>query len=51
MMGALVLPKDFVGKNIIPPYTILSHAWGENEDEAVFQDIQQVLAQTRLATQ
>jgi hypothetical protein len=34
------LTKDFVGNDIIPPYAILSHTWGEDEDEVTFKDLQ-----------
>ncbi|KAK2593560.1 hypothetical protein QQS21_008735 [Conoideocrella luteorostrata] len=31
--------ENFVGKNI-PPYAILSHTWGEDEEELSFHDLQ-----------
>jgi len=34
------LTKDFVGNDIVPPYAILSHTWGEVEDEVTFNDLQ-----------
>jgi Heterokaryon incompatibility protein (HET) len=36
--GAVSLTKDFVNK--APPYAILSHTWGEDEDEVDFHDIE-----------
>ncbi|KAH9908275.1 kinesin light chain 1 [Xylariomycetidae sp. FL2044] len=35
--GALRLTKDLT--NNIPPYAILSHTWGEDEDEVTFHDV------------
>jgi hypothetical protein len=36
--GTLKFTKDLVNDKI-PPYTILSHTWGEDEDEVTFKDI------------
>ncbi|CAJ2510237.1 Uu.00g061370.m01.CDS01 [Anthostomella pinea] len=35
--GSIRLTKDLV--NNIPPYAILSHTWGDDEDEVTFQDM------------
>ncbi|KAH8201674.1 hypothetical protein TruAng_004195 [Truncatella angustata] len=35
--GGLTLTKDLL--NDIPPYAILSHTWGKDEEEVTFQDI------------
>jgi hypothetical protein len=32
--------EEFIGGNI-PPYAILSHTWGANEDEILYEDIEQ----------
>ena len=37
--GRLSLTKDLVGN--IPPYAILSHTWGDDDEEVTFQDVQQ----------
>ena len=37
--GEISLTKDLVGNDPIPPYAILSHAWGTNNDEVTFEDI------------
>ncbi|CAG9990185.1 unnamed protein product [Clonostachys byssicola] len=37
--GVLSLTKDFVDN--IPPYAILSHTWGEDEQEVTLQDVMQ----------
>jgi Heterokaryon incompatibility protein (HET)/NACHT domain len=37
--GEFSLTKQFIGNDDIPPYAILSHTWGENEDEVTFQDL------------
>jgi hypothetical protein len=36
--GAFILTKNFVGKDEIPPYAILSHTWIEGE-EVTFKDL------------
>jgi Heterokaryon incompatibility protein (HET) len=38
--GDFYLTKDFVGNDSIPPYAILSHTWGKDEDELTFKDLQ-----------
>ena len=37
--GRFTLTKDFIGDDQIPPYAILSHTWGPNEEEVTFEDI------------
>ncbi len=37
MHGHLRLTKDFTKET--PPYAILSHTWGEDEDEVTFEDL------------
>jgi hypothetical protein len=37
-LGQLCLTKDFV--NDAPPYVILSHTWGRDEDEVTFNDLE-----------
>jgi hypothetical protein len=36
--GQLSLTKDFIGDNI-PKYAILSHTWGADVEEVIFQDL------------
>ena len=38
--GEFSLTKEFIGNDIIPPYAILSHTWGEDEDEVTFKDME-----------
>jgi hypothetical protein len=38
--GDFCLTKDFVGNDTVPPYAILSHTWGSDEDEVTFNDLQ-----------
>jgi hypothetical protein len=38
--GDFNLTKDFIGKDIVPPYAILSHTWGKDEDEVTFKDLE-----------
>jgi hypothetical protein len=38
--GDFCLTKYFVGNDTVPPYAILSHTWGEAEDEVTFKDLQ-----------
>jgi hypothetical protein len=38
--GDFNLTKDFVGNDIVPPYAILSHTWGEDEDEVTLKDLE-----------
>jgi len=35
--GEVSLTKDLIGN--IPPYAILSHTWGDDDDEVTFQDL------------
>ncbi|KIM99418.1 hypothetical protein OIDMADRAFT_56552 [Oidiodendron maius Zn] len=37
--GEFNFTKDFVGDDRIPPYAILSHTWGLDTDEVVFEDL------------
>ena len=37
--GEFSLTKDLVGDDIIPPYAILSHTWGQDIDEVSFDDM------------
>jgi hypothetical protein len=37
--GKFTLTKDFNGDDPIPPYAILSHTWGPNNEEVTFEDI------------
>jgi hypothetical protein len=37
--GRFTLTKDFIGDDQIPPYAILSHTWGPNNEEVTFEDI------------
>jgi NACHT domain/Heterokaryon incompatibility protein (HET) len=37
--GELSFSKNFVGKDIIPPYAILSHTWGADAEEVTFEDL------------
>src|ERR1700761_3083708 len=37
--GEFSLTKQFIGNDDIPQYAILSHTWGEDEDEVTFQDL------------
>ncbi|KAF2429981.1 hypothetical protein EJ08DRAFT_670710 [Tothia fuscella] len=38
-MGEVSFTKDFAGDDLIPPYAILSHTWGLDTEEVIFQDI------------
>src|ERR1700749_2133638 len=33
------LTDEYIGNAIIPPYAILSHTWGEDKDEVIFNDL------------
>ena len=33
------LTKDLVGNDLIPPYAILSHTWGADDEEVTFEDM------------
>ena len=37
--GEFSLTEDFVSKDTIPPYAILSHTWGANAEEVTFEDL------------
>lgn len=37
--GELTLTKDLVGDENIPPYAILSHTWGSDDEEVTFADV------------
>jgi hypothetical protein len=37
--GELSFTEDLVGKDVIPPYAILSHRWGEDAEEVTFEDL------------
>ncbi|PQE03465.1 Vegetative incompatibility HET-E-1 protein [Rutstroemia sp. NJR-2017a BBW] len=37
--GRFTLTKDFIGDDRIPPYAILSHTWGPDNEEITFEDI------------
>ncbi|PQE09027.1 hypothetical protein CJF30_00010830 [Rutstroemia sp. NJR-2017a BBW] len=37
--GKSTLTKDFIGDDQIPPYAILSHTWGPENEEVTFEDI------------
>jgi Heterokaryon incompatibility protein (HET) len=40
------LTKDFIDD--IPPYAILSHTWGQNDEEATFQDLTQGVGKSKV---
>ena len=44
--GELSLTKDLVLN--IPPYAILSHTWGDDDDEVTFDDLEQGLAKSKV---
>jgi hypothetical protein len=37
--GEFSLTKDWVGDESIPPYAILSHTWGADDEEVTFEDL------------
>jgi len=37
--GEFSLTEDFVSKDTIPPYAILSHTWGADAEEVTFEDL------------
>ncbi len=37
--GKFTLTKELTGDDPIPPYAILSHIWGQDNEEVTFQDI------------
>ncbi|KAI8624409.1 heterokaryon incompatibility protein-domain-containing protein [Xylariaceae sp. FL1651] len=39
LLGLLTLTKDLV--DAIPPYALLSHTWGDDDDEVLFREIQE----------
>ena len=43
--GEFSLTKDLVDN--IPPYAILSHTWGEDDEEATFQDLAQAVGKSK----
>jgi len=43
--GEFSLTKDLVDN--IPPYAILSHTWGEDDEEATFQDLAQGVGKSK----
>jgi Heterokaryon incompatibility protein (HET) len=43
--GALSLTKDFLDK--IPPYAILSHTWGADDEEVTFNDLENGLSKSK----
>ena len=43
--GGLSLTKDFVSD--IPPYAILSHTWGNDDDEVTFDDVTDGLSKSK----
>jgi hypothetical protein len=38
-IGEFSLTKDFAVHEVIPPYAILSHTWGADNEEATFEDL------------
>ena len=43
--GDICLTKDLISN--IPPYAILSHTWGSNDDEVTFRDLTEALGLTK----
>ena len=43
--GDVGLTKDLI--NNIPPYAILSHTWGNDDDEVTFKDLTEGFAKTK----
>jgi hypothetical protein len=37
--GKISLTKDLAGDDLIPPYAILSHTWGPDNEEVTFEDM------------
>ena len=37
--GEFSLTEDFVSKDTIPPYAMLSHTWGADAEEVTFEDL------------
>ena len=37
--GEFSLTEDFISKDTIPPYAILSHTWGADAEEVTFEDL------------
>jgi hypothetical protein len=33
------LTPEFIGDDLVPPYAILSHTWGQNDEEVTFEDM------------
>ena len=44
--GELSLTKDLIGKT--PPYGILSHTWGDDDEEVTFQDLKNGLVKKKV---
>jgi hypothetical protein len=45
--GQFSLTRDLVGNDSIPPYAILSHTWGSDNEEATFKDVKNGTAQDK----
>jgi hypothetical protein len=43
--GEVSLTKSLI--NNIPPYTILSHTWGEDNKEVIFQDLTEGVSKSK----
>jgi hypothetical protein len=37
--GEITLTRNFVGDALVPPYAILSHTWGPDDEEVTFEDM------------
>jgi hypothetical protein len=37
--GEITLTQNLVGDNSIPPYAIISHTWGQDNEEVTFEDM------------
>jgi hypothetical protein len=46
--GELSFSRNFVGKDTIPPYAILSHTWGADAEEVTFEDIKEGTGKDKL---
>lgn len=49
--GKISLTRDLVGDDPIPPYAILSHTWGLDEDEVTLRDMMSGTAKKKLGWQ
>jgi hypothetical protein len=38
--GEFSLTKEYIGNDVIPPYAILSHTWGKDDDEVTLKDLE-----------